>query len=597
MNDRWRRIEDLFHEASLRPSAERERWLAAVCDDPEIRREVLNLLASDDRAGSSFVEQQVGSALQTFAATVPRPALERRVGAYRLIREVGRGGMGTVYEAEHEERQGSPVAVKVVRRGLDTDFFLMRFRRERQTLARLHHPNIARLLDHGITVEEAPYLVMEFIDGVPVTDYCRAHSLSPSEKLRLFLPICAAVSHAHQHFVVHRDIKPGNILVDRSGSPKLLDFGICKLLYSGQPTEMTVAGSGPMLTPDYASPEQVLGEPVTVASDIYSLGAVLYELLTGEKPHRFEKTTPQAVERTICETPLTPPSRRTADPHVARRLKGDIDNIVLCAMQREPDRRYASVEQFAADIVRHLEDQPIQARHDTIRYRATKFLRRNRRGLSAAIAAGVLLSWSGASALYYADRSERHIAITRGLAADSVAAVRQSMAGSIRDAAAGLGVRTLAAVATAAAADTEVRRTLLFPEPVMPLSASRQESDFAVQSASLLRTVRTERILSSELAWSEAAAGAGLAAVNPAEARNALQRASAIAADVPPPETTRTCRLIGQAYERLGDRGAAREWYRRSLAAWNEVSRSRTLSSEDAAEYRAVTADAARVSP
>ncbi|HEX6880484.1 MAG TPA: protein kinase [Terriglobales bacterium] len=322
------------------------------------------------------------------AETIEHGRLPRLVGPYRLLQQIGRGGMGTVYLAERADGQfEKQVAVKMVQPGLDTEFILARFRRERQVLAHFDHPNIGRLLDGGTTADGIPYLVMEYIEGDWVTRHCDSQRLTIGQRLRLFIDICSAVHYAHLHFVVHRDLKPGNILVDSTGRPKLLDFGICKLLYreTQDPNGTGTVGMR-MLTPEYASPEQVRGDPVTIASDIYSLGAVLYELLTGARPHLFPKLTPQVVEQVVCEQEIIPPSLAVKDRKLASRLRGDLDTIVLHAMKKEATRRYETVEQFAEDIRRHLSDRPILARTDTTSYRAAKFLRRNRVWVTVSVA-------------------------------------------------------------------------------------------------------------------------------------------------------------------------------------------------------------------
>lgn len=400
--DNWKRVEELFNEAVELPKAERGPWLDAQCGgDAELRSEVLALLASDE-SGRGFVEQEVAGAVLELHSR-QAAAEPRRIGPYRLVRELGRGGMGTVYLAERADDQyQGEVAIKLVRQGMDTEFFLARFRRERQTLARLQHPNIARLLDSGTTEDGLPFIVMERVDGLPINTYCEEHKLGVEPLLRLYLQVCAAVAHAHQNLVVHRDLKPGNILVDRSGTPKLLDFGICKLLLHEPGEGETVTGAA-MMTPDYASPEQVRGEPITVASDIYSLGAVLFELLTGARPHVIEKYSPQMLERAICEEQIRRPSTLVSDKTKAKQLAGDLDTIIGRAMQKEPARRYQSVEQFASDIRRHLEHRPITARPDTVAYRARKFVQRNggvmAAGLTvaAALTGGVIVSAHEAS--------------------------------------------------------------------------------------------------------------------------------------------------------------------------------------------------------
>src|SRR5688572_13379781 len=280
---RWRRVEDLFHAMLELPPEARERSLADACrDDAELRREVQRLLDADAQ-GSSFVIRAAAGVEQA-AAALPHGA---RIGAYLVVGELGRGGMGTVVlgeraDAEFQQR----VAIKLIKRGMDTDAVLRRFRHERQILAGLEHPNIARLLDGGTTGEGLPYFVMEYVDGVPIDQYCRIRQLAIEARLRLFRQVCAAVAYAHQHLVVHRDIKPSNILVTAEGVPKLLDFGIAKLLETGEDggTAATEFGAQAM-TPQYASPEQLRGEPVTTVSDVYALGVLLYELLTSARPY------------------------------------------------------------------------------------------------------------------------------------------------------------------------------------------------------------------------------------------------------------------------------------------------------------------------
>jgi len=414
--DRWKKVDALFHAALEQPRAGRLEWLAVECDDSELFADVSALLASDEAAEGGFVEAKVAGAIIDFHEKEVATNRMRRVGPYRLVREQGRGGMGTVYLAERADDQyTAKVAIKLIRPGMDTDFFLSRFRRERQTLARLEHPNIARLLDSGTTDDGLPYIVMELIDGRPINHYCVERQLTVDQIIQLFLPICAAVSHAHQNFVVHRDIKPGNILVDSTGTPKLLDFGICKLLFAPSPDVGTITNAQ-MMSPDYASPEQVQALPITVASDIYSLAAVLYELLSGRKPHRIAKYTPQAVERAICEEDVLPPSAAVGNVPLAKRLSGDLDTILLRALDKVPERRYDSVGHFADDLQRHLMDLPVSARPDTLGYRASKFIRRNRGALAAGTAVGLAICGGAIAAAYEAVRARRHAADARHLA-------------------------------------------------------------------------------------------------------------------------------------------------------------------------------------
>jgi non-specific serine/threonine protein kinase/serine/threonine-protein kinase len=359
--------------------------------------------------------------LPTRLEETSRSERESRIGPYRVIREIGRGGMGTVYLAVRDDDAFQKrVAIKVLKRGMDTDAIVRRFQRERQILAALDHPHIASLLDGGTTPDGLPYFAMEFVDGQPIAEYCDARGLNTSARLELFRQVCSAVQYAHQNLIVHRDIKPANVLVTNDGTPKLLDFGIAKLLNPeliGHTVVPTAAGLQ-LMTPEYASPEQVRGEAVTTATDVYSLGVLLYELLTARLPYRFTGRTAADVVRAVCELPPIRPStavtqlpepvherderRRSGDAGsdasrpekqraprgetLRRRLVGDLDNILLKALSKEPARRYASVDQFSEDLRRHLSGLPVIARKDTLAYRTSKFVRRHR----AAVVAGSL---------------------------------------------------------------------------------------------------------------------------------------------------------------------------------------------------------------
>jgi serine/threonine protein kinase len=396
----WRRVGELFHQALEVSTADRGRWVASACnEDEELLREVNSLLRNDQDA-RAFVQDRLKSGVETFVDNERARRTPERAGPYRLIREIGRGGMGTVYLAERDDDEYKiAAAIKLVTPGLDTDFVLRRFRRERQILAQLDHPNIARLLDGGTTAEGMPYIVMEYVAGQPISEYCREQQLTTGEILKLLLNVCAAVAHAHRHFIVHRDLKPGNILVRPDGAVKLLDFGICKVLYSNSLLSGdTVSDSGRLMTPDYASPEQIRGELVTIASDVYSLAAVLYELLTGQKPHRFRNTSLLEVERAVCEQEITRPSAAVPDAAIARRLRGDLDLILLRALDKDPTRRYPTVEQFAEDVRRHLEHLPVEAQQPRLSYRLRKLVARRKASFTAAavvvamLMAGAILS-------------------------------------------------------------------------------------------------------------------------------------------------------------------------------------------------------------
>jgi len=399
--ERWSEIDRVFAAALELPPSERAAFLDGACgDDSDLRRAVEGLLAADQK-NASFLEHPAGELLAaTLAEEEPREG--ERLGAYRLLRQIGSGGMGTVYLARRDDAQyQQQVAVKILRRGLESTEALHRFLAERQILARLEHPNIARLYDGGTTEDGRPFLVMELVDGLPVDQYCDRHKLSVDQRLDLFRRICGAVQYAHQNLLVHRDLKPGNILVTPEGEPKLLDFGIAKQLELGGPEAATLTRTGlRVMTPNYASPEQVKGEAITTASDVYSLGVLLYELLVGRSPYRATTDLPHEVERAICEQEPVRPSladlseeaagaRGTRPQALRRRLEGDLDNIVQKALRKDLPRRYGSVGQLARDVENYLQNLPVLARPDTLPYRARKFLRRHR--VAAAVAAAVVV--------------------------------------------------------------------------------------------------------------------------------------------------------------------------------------------------------------
>jgi len=409
----WEAVGQLFEQALGLPGGERTAFVERRCaDDSELRREVSSLLASHRQVAGGFVQERIQRAATAFFETTAHPP---RVGPYRVIRELGRGGMGTVFLAERDDEQyRANVAIKLVRPGMDTDFILARFRRERQTLARLQHANISRLLDGGTTEQGLPYIVMEFIDGPAVTVFADRDGLGLPERLGLIRDLCSAVDYAHRNFIIHRDLKPGNILVGPDGVPKLLDFGICKLLQS-EPVVGDDTVAAPM-TPNYASPEQIRGEPATPLSDIYSLGVVLYELLTGVCPRRFDGLTPLAIERAVSDTAIAPPSAAGAGKRWARQLAGDLDNVVLRALDTEPQRRYESAAQLSDDIRRYLEHEPVLARPQTRRYRAMKFVLRHRGAVAAAAAIVVALAGGLAASAYQARLAEARLQQVRTLA-------------------------------------------------------------------------------------------------------------------------------------------------------------------------------------
>ncbi len=389
--ERWRKIESIFQTVIEKPKADRQQMLTQYCgDDAELRREVEALLSEDE--SDDFLQAPIKDVARSLPMSDADNYIGRKIGPYNLVKLLGQGGMGAVYLAERADAEYyRQVALKIVKRGMDSSFVLKRFRIERQILATLEHPNIAQLLDGGSTDDGLPYFVMEYVQGQPLTEYCNAHQLSLVERLKLFLPVCAAVQHAHQKLIVHRDLKPSNILVTSEGVPKLLDFGIAKLLDPAlSPTPLTrTQTSMRLMTPDYASPEQVRGLPITAASDVYTLGVILFELLAGERPYEFETYSPVEIERAICDTEVERPSvvaGRTTNATLKfrRQLAGDLDNIVLMALRKEPERRYQSVEQLAKDIRCYLEGRPISARRESALYRTGKFVRRNKLAMTAA---------------------------------------------------------------------------------------------------------------------------------------------------------------------------------------------------------------------
>jgi serine/threonine-protein kinase len=415
--ERWQRVKAILQGALERAGGERDGFLHEACgDDAALRDEVESLLAGVARGEALERTPHGAQALldEPEAATADAGA-GRLIGAYRVVRELGRGGMGTVVLAVRDDDEYQKrVAVKLLHPGTDSEDIVRRFRTERQILAAIDHPYVARLLDGGSTDDGLPYLVMEYVEGVPIDRYCDEHGLSITGRLILFRKVCEAVQVAHQNLIVHRDLKPGNILVTADGAPKLLDFGIAKLLNPelvAAPLDLTRSGRLPM-TPEYASPEQIRGEPVTTASDVYALGVLLYELLTGHRPYRLAGLQFHEIARAICEDEPTRPSavidlveepgegafagraltpelvsrtrEGTAD-RLRRRLRGDLDTIVLTALRKEAGRRYASVERLSEDVRRALEGLPIMARRATLPYRAGKFVRRHRAAVAAAL--------------------------------------------------------------------------------------------------------------------------------------------------------------------------------------------------------------------
>jgi len=416
----WERVKDLFDRASSVATAERGAWLAAECGtDEDLRREVESLLEASASAPGLLDSPVVSFMPELLAASPDGLKPGDAIGAYQLLERIGVGGMGTVWKAAHSARPQEPVALKVLWQGAETPNILRRFANERHSLASLHHPNIARLLDGGLSAQGRPFLVMEFVDGLALDRYCDERRLGVDRRLEILRAVCDSVHFAHRNLIVHRDLKPDNVLVTADGTPKLLDFGISKILAADGSDDALTLTELRAMTPQYASPEQVRGEPVSTSSDVYSLGVILYELLTGRRPYRVPAVLSVAAQRVITESEPPRPSaivlrapepeetkrpesggaagiseRRGLKPEaLSRALEGDLDKIVMMAMRKDPARRYDSAGHLGEEIRRYLQGLPVEAQDDTFAYRLRKFVRRNRLAVSAG--ALVLLSLVG----------------------------------------------------------------------------------------------------------------------------------------------------------------------------------------------------------
>jgi eukaryotic-like serine/threonine-protein kinase len=461
-SERWQRLTQIVNDCLELPANTRDAHARALCaDDQALHDEAMRWINEAEQT-QGFLDEAA-----SFEALTLRPdagdisrraesALEwtgKRLGPYRITEEIARGGMGSVFKAVRaDDAYQQTVAIKVVRSHVATELIAQRFRAERQILANLEHPHIARLIDGGQSDDGTPYLVMEYIDGKPIDAYCDSCGLSVDDRLKLFRDVCSAVQYAHQRLIVHRDLKPSNILVDKAGQVKLLDFGIAKLLDSAQLDEHGNAVAMPTeanaMTPAYASPEQVKGEAITTASDVYALGVLLYRLLTGRSPYKSPNTQPLALAQEIVETNPERPSTVVTQPESSRpteltvdaneiknnfrtldskrlqkELRGDLDNVILMALRKDPQRRYASAEQFSEDVKRCLAHMPVSARTDTFKYRATKFVSRNRWTVSLSALTGVGLVCALGVALHQTSvareaqiRAEQNFSSVRALA-------------------------------------------------------------------------------------------------------------------------------------------------------------------------------------
>ncbi len=418
VHKRWNQVKEIVASALERMPDERPDFLRIACgEDAELRSEVDSLLSNHDSADSLLEESPVAN-IFTFPAKV---MVGKQIGSYRILGETGQGGMAVVYLAERADQEyRKRVAIKMVKPGPNHKEIIHRFRNERQTLAALDHPHIVKLLDGGTTEEGWPYLVMDFVEGIPIDQYCDNRRLAIRERLQLFRIVCQVVHYAHEHMVIHRDLKPSNILMASDGAPRLLDFGIAKLLSPEYlQTAVVTTGDWPPMTPEYASPEQVRGHVVTKATDIYSLGVLLYELLTGHRPLKVGRHSRLEIERLVCEeepqrpstvvrtteedssdgnpgtfiTPELVSENRGSEPaELEHQLRGDLDTIVIKALRKEPERRFASAQEFAEDIERHLAGLPVKSRKATLSYRAERFAGRHKEALFTAMAVLVVMA-------------------------------------------------------------------------------------------------------------------------------------------------------------------------------------------------------------
>ena len=612
-SQRWQRFKEIFQAALDLPRPERAAYVLKVCgEDEELRSDVLSLLESEEQADEFLQEPAAG---YVPGAILDKVASEdhvgQRIGPYLIVREIGEGGMGVVYLAERVDEFRQKVALKLLRRDIASRAVISRFRHERQILAGLDHPNLARLLDGGATPDGHPYFVMEYVEGTSIDRYCRDRALSIPERLQLFRQVCAAVRYAHQNLVVHRDIKPGNILVTADGTPKLLDFGIAKLLRADAPaqtvalTEMGVR----LMTPQYASPEQVTGQLITTSTDVYSLGVLLYELLAGQPPYQFKIRSAGEIERVVLEQePLRPSS--VAPPDVARKLAGDLDTIVMKALEKNPRRRYGSVEQMSEDIQRHLEKAPITARPQTLKYRAGKFVRRNRTAVLAGVlvvlslSAGLVVSlWQAHVKRLERDRADRGFSYLRELAESSLLKIHDMLkendeALAARQAVMEAAIQYLKIVDREVGSDPELqigvaqsnlRMGDVLGNPYLPNDGKNQEAleryDKALELArkviraepdnlAALRTVARAQMLRSDVMPSLGNNQEGIVS-----ARKSVAGYQALVAAYPDDLSLR--QDLSRAFETLGDRfnpglveigdsQEAKGAYSKALQIWNE---------------------------
>ena len=423
MNNSFTEItKSIFEKALELDKASRDVFFANLNEDEIKHVEEVKSLLDAFEANNTFLEVVPSGSIFSEETDASHPLIGKHIGAYLIEGEIGIGGMGIVFIGKRDDKEfEQKVAIKILKQGLTSEYLVKRFQNERQTLANLQHPNIAKLFDGGKTGEGLPFLVMEYIDGIPITDYCNEHKLNLEERLILFIPVCYAIHYAHQNLVVHRDIKPGNILVNKDGQPKLLDFGVAKLLDAESDLindGLTKTGMW-HLTPDFASPEQIKGESISTSSDIYSLGILLYLLLSGDTPYKINNLSPVAILKQLHVEKIIPPSetlKKNEDSLgnknsikeskyddsiiTSKKIEGDLDNIVLKAMHKEPSQRYFSAQELLTDIDRYLKNLPVLARKDSIAYRFSKFIQRHKVGFALFIV-GNLLAFISIAAIIY----------------------------------------------------------------------------------------------------------------------------------------------------------------------------------------------------
>src|SRR6516225_7077288 len=548
--DRWKLIQDIFQAALDLPLSERDAYLARACGGNEdLRAEVSSLLAND-RDDTRTLHSLVASDLKGMAEAASSPETGLRLGPYRLVRELDSGGMGIVYLAvRSDEQYFQIVAIKMVRKGMESPALLQRFRAERQILATLTHPNIGAILDGGETEDGRPYIVMEYVEGQPITQASETRGLSTRQRVELFRSVCSAVRYAHEKLVIHRDIKPSNVLVTSEGIVKLIDFGISKPLapelIPGEfvPTE----GGQRLFTPDYASPEQLLGQTLTTSTDIYSLGVLLFELLTGSRPYTLRDDSPGVAERIVCEQENRKPSSvREISKRTRKDLAGDLDTLVLKAMDKDPSRRYPSANDLNEDLIRFLEGKPILAKRATPIYRLCKFVARHR---TASLMAGVTLMVLVAAILFDSRQSR-------------VANRRMEQVQTYADSA----VSDLAEKLQQSSASVETQAAL-FQSALTSLDRLRQSSG---DDPRLLLRLSRAYVRVGDLEGSPFVANLGNSRVAVTSYREALRAATEARARLPGEESTKA---VIEAHDRLGaiafflgDIPAAHDNYYLSLA-------------------------------